>query len=141
MLDNYRDIITEIELSKIRIEGLKEEYWQIRKDISKSVNFPTMQGMSYDGMPGGSRNDTPLDVYWERIRRIDNAIMIEQDRIKILEGTKGKMDKKLEDLQGLEKKIAYMQYQGYSLKDIADKLGYNYTYVRQVAAGIKKEGN
>lgn len=142
MLDNYKDIITEIELSKIRIEGLKKEYWHIRKDITNSSNFVGgVKGVSYDSLPGGSKNDTPLEVHWDRIRRIDNAIMIEQDRIKILENTKTKMDKKLEELEGLDKKIYSMQLQGYTLKEIADKLSYNESYIRRVAAEIKKERN
>ncbi len=137
MLDNYKDIITEIELSKIRIEGLEEEGENIKK-IMFSTAPTDMRAMSYSGMPGGSRNDTTLDRLWERLNRIDNAISIEKDRIEILGKTKKKMDSKLEELEGLKYKIFYMQMKGYNLREIANELKYNESYIRRVASRIKK---
>lgn len=138
MLDNYKDIITEIDLSKVRIEGLEEEGRNLMK-LMYSSEPKSLKAMSYDGMPKGSKNDTPLDKIIADIMRVKHAISIEEDRIEILNKTKEKMDKKLEELQGLKYKIAYMRMQGYTLSEIADKLKYNESYIRRVAASIKKE--
>lgn len=138
MLDNYKDIVTEIELSKIRIQGLEEEQESIKK-LMFSARPYEISGVSYSDMPGGSKDYTSFDRLWDRLRRIDNEILIEKDRIKIMGNTKDKMDKALEELQGLQYKIAYMRMQGYTLLEIADKLKYNESYIRRVAANIKKE--
>jgi hypothetical protein len=62
-----------------------------------------------------------------------------KDRLEQLEESKKKIDLWMNDLKGLDYKVAKMKYvDGKNLKQISAELGYSYIYIREVMGRIRK---
>ena len=80
-----------------------------------------------------------LDRIVEAINRIDNALYIEKERIKILQELEKETSEKLNNLRGLEYKVMYFrEIEGMNNQEIADTLGYSYQTVANLISDINK---
>lgn len=140
-IDSYKDLISEIEMSKIRIEGFENEKETLIKLMHSSAP-KSIGGMNYSGMPGGSRNYMSLDRIVERIEKLDSALYIETNLLENMEKTKGKIEGRIQNLQGTKYKVAYLrEIEGKSYKEIALKLHLSEDRVKHIGAEIKRERN
>ncbi|MBU5486487.1 hypothetical protein KQI86_19485 [Clostridium sp. MSJ-11] len=134
----YKDLITEIELTKMRIEGLEKERELYKKTIYG--NAPKeISGQSYSDMPRGSRNYMSLDRIIEAISRIDSALYIEEERLKILQELENGITSKLEQLSGLHYKVYYLkEIEGKTYREIAEELYISEQYAKELGAEAKR---
>lgn len=137
VVDSYKNLLSEIEITKTRIEGLEHERELIVKNLLKS-GPRDVSSISYDGMPKGSSNHKSLDRTWQDIQRIDNMIFLEKEILKNNLKVKNKIEERIDALDGIEYKVAYMKdIDGKTLKDIAEELGYSHEHIRRVYSKIK----
>lgn len=133
-IDSYKDLCTEIEIAKSRIEGLEEQK-KILLKLMENNKPKDIAPIDYSGMPHGSKNFMSFDRIWDSLQHIENMLYIETEILQGMEKTKGKIEGKLSDLQGLQYKVAFMhKLGGKSLQDIAEELGYSYQYIKEVNA-------
>lgn len=137
-IKSYKDLITEIDLCNMRIEALEAEREIYKKSIYN--NAPKeMSGQVYSDMPCGSKNYMSLDRIVEAINRIDNALYIERERIKILQELEKESSGKLKNFRGLEYKIMYYkEIENMSIQEIADTLGYSYQTIANAICDMNK---
>lgn len=130
-IKRYNDLLIEIDLCRLRIKSLKTQVENIDK-LMITPPFP-IKGMSYDGMPKGSTNHTSLDRYVVMRNRHITLLEFEVKLLEDLEHLKTISYNKIKDLKGIEYKIAYFRIvKGMSYKSIAEKLGKNEQYIRNL---------
>lgn len=138
VVDSYKNLLSEIEIIKKRIEGLEYERALIIKTLHKSAP-KDISSISYDGMPKGSMNHKTLDRTWQDIQRIDSMLFLENEILKNNLKVKNDIENKVKSLKGIEYEITYKRdIEGKNLSDIAKEIGYNYDYVRRIYAKYKK---
>ena len=112
-LNAYHDVQTEVTISKIRIQGLKDE----KKILEASLRAPKeLNCQQYSDMPHGSKDFTSLDRLIPRINKIDASIEREELILKVNLQQLELMNTNLKGLTGL-------QYQVCKLREV-DKLTY-----------------
>lgn len=137
-MNSYKDLTTEIEISKIRLEGIREQKDQLLKLMYASAP-DELKAMAYSDMPKGGRNDMSLDRIVENLNKIDSMIFIEESILSNMEDTEKKIGDKMKEFSGLNYKVAYMrEVQKRSVQEIADELGYSFGYIQNLSAKVKK---
>ena len=138
-IESYKDLCTEIEIAKTRLEYLLNQREMLVKLLDN--NRPKeIQPVIYSDMPHGSKNFISLDRLVDGINRIDNQIYIETNLLEGMETTKTKIEEKLRGLEGIKYKIAYKKtIEGKTLQQIADELGYSIGYVKNLSMELNKE--
>jgi hypothetical protein len=128
-------------MSKARIEGFEKQKELLIKLMYN--NAPReLSGMVYSDMPGGSKNYMSLDRIVDRIEKLDSALYIESSLLENMENTKGKIDGRIQNLQGIKYKVAYLrEIEGKSYKEIAADLNMSEDRIKHIGAEIKKERN
>ena len=138
-MNSYKDLTTEIKISKIRLEGIKEQKDQLLKLMYASMP-DELKAMTYSDMPKGGRNDMSLDRIIEQLNRLDSMIFIEENILVNMEDTEKQIGDKLKEFTGLNYKIAYMREVNHrSLQEIADELGYTLGYVKNLSSKVNKK--
>jgi AraC-like DNA-binding protein len=136
-LNLYRDLCREIGIIYDRIDQLKRERKYYLKMCTQA---PGMIGATDYSLERVSHNFSliPFDWAYDKIRKIDAQLHPLQSILAEKELTKRNMEKKLGQFEGLNYQVAYLKMQGYSLKDISDKLGYSEGYIRRVSAKLQR---
>ena len=117
----YDDLMLDIEILKQQIELARSEQqqWWIDGRL-----FPTV----------------PLDVAAARVDKLSDAIERMELELEVKMERLNKLNEQLQKYKGLEYKVFYMRYvECMTLRDIADKLNYNYDYIRRVAVRLRAE--
>lgn len=118
LIGTYQDLIREIEMYENRLDDLQREDYALRR-----IEF----------------NKIELNMYVDRKHKINNEAAIIQDILEDKRQTQREILNKLEQLEGLEYKIAYKRFvEGKTLNEIASELGYSHDYMREVSSNIKK---
>jgi DNA-directed RNA polymerase specialized sigma subunit len=130
IMQSYADLRTEIALLKEQITLVEKElnYW-LGIDLKDEKGIPL-------GGTGSHKFGTNTSLI-----QADKKLQTYQKlkaRLKELEYAKVRMDILLEQLEGLEYKIAYYRIvEGLTHKEIANKLGYTEQYIRERWSKIK----
>jgi DNA-directed RNA polymerase specialized sigma subunit len=130
IMQSYADLRTEIALLKEQITLVEKElnYW-LGIDLTDEKGIPL-------GGTGSHKFGTNTSII-----QADKKLHTYQKlktRLKELEYAKVRMDILLEQLEGLEYKIAYYRIvEGLTHKEIANKLGYTEQYIRERWSKIK----
>lgn len=128
---------------QIELHTAWREAYIIEKDylIKKMMQGPTgYKPIDYSGMPHGSGGDYTLDVNWEDIRRLQSAIDIENDAIEKLTKQLEVINNTIDTLEGIDARVKYLRdYKGFRLQEIADKLGYELGYIKNVSCRNPKQ--
>lgn len=114
----YQDLCREIDIMEIRINDLEREYefW-------------------YKACHGIGRSQIPLDVCLERMKEICDQVEMYSMILEEKEKARRDIESQLEQLEGIESKIAYMRdIQGKTLLEISIDLGYSYDWVKKLSA-------
>lgn len=128
----YKDLVTEIEIAKTRIEGLEGQ----RKELMKLLGAPSeLCAQQYSDMPKGNHNYMSIDRIVDTLHRIDNMLEIENGLLKGMFDTQASISDKLKGLEGTQYKIMYLKtIIGKSCTDIALELNYSERHVRRILA-------
>ena len=133
-----------MEILKDYAEVLKEiEY------INEQIKYTQFEMKWWFGVDPATGKGTPLDavgvykfgvesamVQQEKKRRALNNL---NDRLEIAENKRNKIEDHLKGFDGLEYKVAYLKYIAHkTLPEIADELGYSYSYIKKVSMKIGK---
>lgn len=122
----YKDLVRMIGLLESQLELLQGEltfWWP--NDMLKAHRSKGF--MNY-----------PLDVTMEKKGNIQHQMEQTEKILEFYKTVKDDMDKHIHSLEGLEYKVAYLRFvEDKTYKEIADDLGYNYDYIRQVASRSK----
>lgn len=138
-IDSYKDLCTEIEIYKDRINNLKEQK-KIMLKLMDCNRPKDIAPIDYSGMPHGSKNFMSLDRIWEDIKHIENMLYLEITNLEHMEETKAKINSKLNGLEGLQYKVEYKHsIEGKTLQQIADELGYSYDHIRRIHSKCHNE--
>lgn len=136
---SYHDLCREIEIIELRIDDLKEEYRFYMRMFSQGPGEVKATRYDRDLVTSSKPYMDPEEAY-QRCAEI-NAMLIELDELltKKLE-TKAEMEKKMSDFETLEGKINYLFHiKNMRLYEIAEELGYSYSWIRKVKSRYDKE--
>lgn len=137
VVDSYKNLLSEIEIVKKRIEGLEFERSLIIKTLHKSAP-KDINSVSYDGMPKGSMSHKTLDRTWQDIQRIDSMLFLENEILKNNLKVKNEIENRVKNLKGIQYEVAYKrEIEGKNLKDIAEELQCSYDHIRRVHSKYK----
>ena len=138
-IKSYRDLCEEIEIWEERLKAYEVQKEAIKK-LAKLDGPQPITGIDYS--QPNVQNTSQIDFFTaiETINKINNHIYLHQETIKRLNDSKEKIEKHINNLEGLDKKVAYMrELEGKSLKEIADELGYTYQYIRRISMNSNKK--
>ncbi|CDQ22587.1 hypothetical protein [Halobacillus karajensis] len=131
LMKNYSDLLTEIECIKqeIRLTEREFEYWSgIRMHDKES-----------DGIPLGTMKHHKVSTQLTQIEKKRIALNRLNERLEYHEKYKERMDKLMQQFNGLEYKVAYKKWvEMKKLKEIAEELGYSEQYIKEISAKLSK---
>ena len=128
-----------MEMSDIRIKGLNVHKELLTEIMYAFTGAPKeVKGMVYSDMPsGGTAVDYQRLV--DAMRILENKLEIENKILNNMIETSRKLDEKMKEFKGLDYKVAYLiQAKGYSVQEVADELGYSFTYISNISAKVNK---
>ena len=137
IIKSYKDLCEEIKIWEERVKAYEVQKKAIWK-LAKLDGPQPITGIDYS--QPNVQNTSQIDFFTaiEWINKIDNNIYLHQETIKRLNKSKKKIKKHIDNLEGLDKKVAYMRdVQGKSLIEIANELGYSYDWIKEVSARCK----
>ncbi len=122
LISTYQDLLTEIEVYEERLKDLEREQYAIDRLVKSNT----------------------IDYYNQLERQMDlnNKYAITQSILEDKKETQRQMLEKIQQLEGLEYKIAYKRFiEGKTLNEIAGELGYSYDYIRELSSKAKRTHN
>ena len=122
LISTYQDLLTEIEVYEERLKDLEREQYAIDRLVKSNT----------------------IDYYNQLERQLDlnNKYAITQSILEDKKETQRQMLEKIQQLEGLEYKIAYKRFiEGKTLNEIAGELGYSYDYIRELSSKAKRTHN
>jgi len=134
---DYIKSFKDLKLQREMHEQLKEaaetnkEYYRrlLHKDEPHELSAINM-----DGLPHGNGNAMSLDRIITYIGNYDNMIYIEQCIIENLEKLEREITEKVKQLDNIDFKVVYMRdILGMQLQEVADELGYDYGYIKNIS--------
>lgn len=137
--ESYNDLLAEIDMLEIRIKDMERERDFLRK--SMYANAPKFKGVvdySKEQTTGGLL-PMSLDKIVDRLMKIDYSLEMHYEITKVKKDAKKKIDESLNELEGLEYKVAYLRdVKKMRLHEIASELGYSEDHIRRVSSKVKK---
>ena len=138
IIKSYSDLCEEIEIWKTRIEAYKAEIKALKK-LAKFDGPREVTGIDYSQPYVRGTSQIGFEEALERLGELENHIFIHQNTIEQLERSREDMERRIDKLEGIDKKVVYMRdIKEKSLKEIAEELGYSYDYIREVSSRNKK---
>lgn len=137
-VQTYKDLCGEIDVLHSRIDDLERELKHLDKLMW--ANAPTdISAVDYSREQVTNSKYAPsLADIVSRMNKIRTMIHPLEERLKDKEHTRMKIEETLNEFDGVGYKVEYMRAQGKSLIEIADELGYSYSWVRQISSRNKK---
>ena len=137
---SYNDLLNNIELSKARISYIGEQRELLIKmmDIDRPKDIIAMQ---YSDMPsGGKKVSISLDRLVTALNKLDISLDFEEQMLLNMVELQKQSVELLNHFEGLEYKVAYLLHvKGFTVQEVADKLGYSFTYMQNISAKVNKE--
>lgn len=136
-MENINDLKASLEIEKIILDNAKR-YRERLLQIYSPSGYPSDTSIK-DRVKTGSSLRTNKELYdlVSEIHRYDSLIYIQECRINKMENEKIHIKQLIDNMKRIKYKIYYMQkMEGKTLKDISVELGYNYGYIRNIAAKI-----
>ena len=127
IMKNHADLIREIEIIKEQIEQL---------EISVKYWLGDSEMLVLTGEGAGKYGLSIASESVDRLHKKINALRTMLDGFELI---RDKNEQRINQLQGLGYRIAKLRFiNGYSYKEIAEKLGYSYSHIRNIAAETGK---
>jgi hypothetical protein len=135
---SFRDLILQREMHERYLEIAVENFKYYKKLLHKDAPHK-ITGMSYDGLPGGNGNAMSLDRIYFYLQKYESMIEHETWTIENLKSLEREILKKVMQLDGLDYKVVYMRdIRNMKLQAIADELGYDIGYIKNISSKHKK---
>ena len=131
---SFKDLCIEIEI----VEASVRQYERNKEALQQQANMggpSKVKGIDYS-QPAVVES-SPLDyaTYLQQLQKIESHLVLHRDRLKRLNREKKTRERKLESMEGLHYRVAYLrEIKGKTLKEISEELDYSYDYIRQVSA-------
>ncbi|MDE0582224.1 hypothetical protein ON064_04080 [Planococcus sp. A6] len=129
MMKDYTDLVRIISILKNRIELVDNDlmYW-----LGENEDHPLWsEGARVYG----------LDTAAQRSDRIHSRKKELEKQLEFYEEIRDEIETNINALEGINYKIAKLRFiQGYSYREIAEILGYSYSYIRKTVSKGNKEG-
>lgn len=98
-----------------------------------------MSGIDYTQPAVQGSGQLAFEDYLIRLRKIENHIYIHEEAIEGMIKSRDKIKEKMEELEGLDKKVVYMRdIEEKKLAAIAEELGFSYDYIKEISARNKR---
>ncbi|RKD26696.1 hypothetical protein BEP19_15940 [Ammoniphilus oxalaticus] len=139
-IPSYNDLCTEIDMLELRIEDMERERDYLRKSMYDNAPINNLGAIDYSReIVQNGYVPMPLDKITDRMKRIDHTL----DDLRRLKSGKEKyrkaIEKKLDSLEGLAYKVAYMRdLKKMRLREIAEELGYSLVHIKRISSKINK---
>lgn len=129
ILKDYANTLKEIDYLMDQIEMTQYEFkwWS-------GVDVKTGEGTLLNGIGIHKFGTESGIIQVEKKRKALNKL---NERLEMAEKKKANIEKHLEQFEGIEYRVAYMKYiENYTLGEIADKLGYSESRIKQISAKV-----
>lgn len=124
----YYDICKEIEILELRLIDLEDELKAARK-LCFTGTLPSEPKPVH----------VPLDKALAQYDAVVAKIRETSDRLVQKKLIRAKIEANIRDFQGIEYQVAYMRdIEGKPLYQIADELGYSYSFISKISSRIRK---
>lgn len=134
---DYIKTFKDLKIQKEMHESIKDTAEQNKKYYKRILDKSWPHGISpieLDGLPHGHTNDMSLDRLIMYISKYDSMIYIEQCIIENLEKLEKDITDRVMQLDSIDFKVVYMRdILGMPLQEVADELGYDYGYIRNIS--------
>ena len=138
IIKSYKELCEEIEIWKWRVEAYKAEIKALSK-LAKAYGPSTIAGIDYSQPSVQGTNQIGFEEFLFRLHQLESYIYLHEEAITTMIKSKENIEKHLERLQGLDKKVVYLRdIEEKSLIDIAEELGYSYDYIREISSRNKR---
>lgn len=128
-----QDLEKQVEIHQLRLDMFTTEKDYLIKQMMGGPGG--YKPIDYEGMPHGSTRIVSADRDWTSIRKLQDRIDLEQWAIDTLTSQLLGIDKKINELKGLDAQvIALRDFKGMTLQGIADLLGYSLDRIKQVSS-------
>lgn len=124
VMQSYQDLCKEIDILETRLRDLEREYTFLYKQGWTNGNKRPIMGMG---------------LIIERLEWIIEEFKTLEQVLQWKYETKEEMEKKINQLEGLDYKVAYMRdIKGMPLIEIAAELGYSYDWIKKISAKTQR---
>ena len=140
---DYIKTFKDLQIQKEMHEKVKDaaeiniNYYQglLHKDMPHDISSVQM-----DGLPHGNGNAMSLDRIIMYIGKYESMIYIEQCIIENLEKLEKDITGRVKQLDSIDFKVVYMRdILGMQLQEVADELGYDYGYIKNISMRNKRK--
>jgi predicted transcriptional regulator len=135
---SFKDLVLQREMHERYLEIAEENYKFYKKLLHKDAPHE-INSINYDGLPSGNGNAITLDRIYFCLQKYESMIEHETWTIENLKQLERDILEKVMQLDGLDYKVVYMRdIKGMRLQDIADELGYDIGYIKNLSSKHKK---
>lgn len=106
MIESYQYLLESIESSRDIISQIEKELRKAEKDLKP--HFPSVTA-KYGAEPGTAFISVPLDLAWERVRRLKERLAEERSLLGEKLDLKRKIEDRLRTVEGIEAKMLYLK--------------------------------
>lgn len=131
ILKDYANLLREIDHTKDQIKLAEYELkWWLGVDAS------TGEGIPFDSLGVFKHGLETSMIQTEKKRKVLNKL---NERLDKYYTHKERIEEHMRDFEGLDHKVAYLKYiKNMTLQEIADELGYSYSYIKKVSMKISQ---
>jgi hypothetical protein len=135
---SFKDLVLQREMHERYLEIAEENYEYYKKLLKKDAPRE-ITAIQYEGMPSGNGNAISLDRIYFCLQKYESMIEHETWTIENLKMLEREILVKVMQLDGLDYKVVYMRdIKGLKLQSIADELGYDIGYIKNISSKHKK---
>ena len=139
VIKSYKDLCEEIEIWKERIKAYKVEIEALKK-LAKFEGPSDISAIDYTRPSVSTSGQLGFEDALIRIQKIESHIELHKDTIERLERSKENLEERIEQLEGLDKRVIYKRdVEGKKLYEIADELGFSEIYIKKISARNPRE--
>jgi len=136
--NTYNNLKREKTILEIRINDYEEEKKKLRK-LAKIDGPTSMKAIDYSSTPVQSTSQIGFKYYLDRVRKIDNHLLLHQERLDKVNKLMKQIETELKELKGNHYDIAYKRFvEGKKQELIAEEMNLSTRHVRRIMSDLTK---
>jgi len=133
----YKDLLLEIQIYNIRVEDIEIELDSLKRSIYTPPK--ELEGVDYSQVKTKISNVIPFEDIANRIIVLKDQLHRNREILDKKNQYRKKMKNNIKKLSGIDYHVTYLRdVEDLSLKDIAQKLNYDYSHIKRVSARNKR---
>lgn len=134
----FKDLVITREMHEKYLEVAQNQFQYYKRLLHK--NAPEeIKEINYDGLPHGNGMDMDFDRVLMYLQKYESMIELETGTIENLKDLEKELIDKANQLEGIEAKVICLRdIAGMKLQEIADHLGYELGYIKNISSKYKK---